>query len=116
MPVPGGSPEAWSPPQRARASFDPERSGDLIVLLKPQITPIANPTGSVATHGSAWDYDRQVPILFWWKGIKPAERAEPAMTVDIMPTLAAIIGLPVPVGEIDGHCLTLSGVSCPLAD
>ena len=23
---------------------------------------------SVAGHGSPWDYDRQVPILFWWQG------------------------------------------------
>lgn len=38
------------------------------------------------------------------------------MTVDIMPTLASLIGLPVPAGEIDGHCLDiLTGpeTNCP---
>ena len=114
MPLPSGSPESWTPAQRARASFDPERSGDLVVLLKPQVTPIASPTGTyVATHGSPWEYDRQVPIIFWWKGIQRQERSEPAMTVDIMPTLARMIGLTVPAAEIDGRCLDLPGYRCP---
>lgn len=113
MPLPTGSPEAWTPAQRARASFDPARSGDLVMLLKPRIQPIPAPVGSyVATHGSPWDYDRQVPILFWRKGMGPSERAEPAQTVDIMPTLAALIGLKVPQGEIDGRCLDVAGASC----
>jgi arylsulfatase A-like enzyme len=77
-----------------------------MVTLKEHITPIADPvSGSVATHGSAWDHDRNVPILFWWKGIAPENRADSAKTVDIMPTLASLIGLPVPAAEIDGHCL-----------
>ncbi|MBA3677675.1 MAG: alkaline phosphatase family protein [Sphingosinicella sp.] len=107
LPVPVGSPQSWTLAQRARASFDAERSGDLVVLLKPDITPIAKPVTSVATHGSPWDYDRQVPILFWWKGVKAAERREPARTVDILPTLAALIGLVVPKAEIDGRCIDL---------
>lgn len=112
MAIPRGSPDKWTLEQRARASFDPERSGDLVVLLKSQITPIANPTSSVATHGSVWDYDRQVPILFWWNGVRPEERAEAAMTVDILPTLAGMIGLDVPAQEIDGRCLKLARNRC----
>lgn len=112
MPIPSGSPDKWTLDQRARASFDPDRSGDLVVLLKSQITPIANPTGSVATHGSVWDYDRQVPILFWWNGVEREERPEAAMTVDILPTLAAMIGLSVPAQEIDGRCLKLARNRC----
>jgi len=30
----------------------------------------------------------------------------PVETTDIMPTLAAMIGLPVAPGSIDGHCLS----------
>lgn len=110
---PAGSAVNWTPAQRARASFDAERSGDLVVLLKPGISPITELTGSATTHGSAWDYDRQVPIIFWWDGVPRAERAEPAQVVDIMPTLAALIGLAVPAEEIDGRCLALPGVACP---
>ena len=98
----------WPLIDRVRASYDPARSGDLVVLQKPWITPIpkARP-GYVATHGSPWNYDRRVPILFWRKGMSGFEQPNAVETVDILPTLAALIGLPVPAVEIDGHCLDL---------
>jgi arylsulfatase A-like enzyme len=41
-------------------------------------------------------------------------RQEPIKTVDIMPTLAAMIGLPIAPGSIDGHCLAqVPTVTCP---
>jgi predicted AlkP superfamily pyrophosphatase or phosphodiesterase len=105
---PSGSPERWSLIERAAASFNPDRSGDLLIFLKPRVTPIPDPTmGYVATHGSIWDYDRRVPILFWWPGIKGFEQPLGVETVDIMPTLASLIGLDVPKAEIDGRCLDL---------
>lgn len=108
MPQPSRAPETWSLKERARASYYPGRSGDLIVALKERVTPIADPTkGYVATHGSFWDYDRRVPILFWWKGVAPFEQPLGVETVDILPTLATLVGLPVPAGEIDGKCLDL---------
>jgi hypothetical protein len=113
-PSPTSSPDKWSLIERARASFDAERSGDFIVLLKRDITPIANTTTYVATHGSPWDYDRRVPILFWRSGMAPADRGEAIETVDIMPTLAASIGLPIDTRSIDGECLRdVQGISCP---
>jgi predicted AlkP superfamily pyrophosphatase or phosphodiesterase len=115
-PSPSGPPESWSLLQEARASFDAERSGDLLLLLKPRITPMPDPIkGAVATHGSPWDTDRRVPILFWRKGIRHFEQPLGVETVDILPTLAALINLPVPKGEIDGRCLDLiagEGDSC----
>lgn len=106
-PEPSGPPEAWSLLDEVKASFDPERSGDFIVLLKPRITPIPTATGgALATHGSPWGYDRRVPILFWRKGVTHFEQPLGVETVDIMPTLAAEIGLPVAKGP-DGHCLDL---------
>ena len=98
---------------RAR-SIRVQRSGDLIVMLKPHITPIARPSaGYVATHGSPWDYDRRVPILFWRAGMTPAVREEAVETADIMPTLAAMLGLAVDPATIDGECLTVQGAACP---
>ncbi|MET0307615.1 MAG: alkaline phosphatase family protein [Sphingomonas sp.] len=99
-------PESWALIERARASYDPARSGDLVVVLKPRITAIPVPTGNVATHGSFWDYDRRVPIVFWRKGMTSFEQPLSVETVDIAPTLAALIHVPVPV-EIDGRCLDL---------
>jgi hypothetical protein len=116
-PAPAGPPDTWSLLDRAKASFDPTRSGDFIVLLKPRVTPVFDTShGYVATHGSPWDYDRKVPILFWRKGIVPFEQSLPVETVDILPTLAALIDVPITPGAIDGKCLDLDegpGSSCP---
>jgi len=107
-PAPSGPPESWTLLQEARASFDPERSGDFLVLLKPRVMSIAIPSQNyTATHGSPWDTDRRVPILFWRKNIRAMEQPLGVETVDILPTLAAFVGLPVPAAEIDGRCLDL---------
>jgi hypothetical protein len=111
-PVPTSSPDGWSLLQRARASFDPQRSGDFVVILKEHVTSIGHVTKSVATHGSPWDYDRRVPILFWRPGFRGATVQAPADTVDIMPTLAALIGLPLAPGSVDGHCLDGTPAFC----
>ncbi|WP_305095753.1 alkaline phosphatase family protein [Croceibacterium aestuarii] len=107
-PVPSGPVDEWSLEDRARASFYAPRSGDIVVLLKQAVTPIARPVpGAVATHGSPWDYDRRVPILFWRKGLAGFEQPLPVRVVDIAPTLAALAGVAIPEGEVDGRCLDL---------
>jgi arylsulfatase A-like enzyme len=116
-PSPTGRPENWSLIEEARASFYPERSGDLLLLLKPHVMSIPEQAtmGTVATHGSPWDMDRRVPILFWRKGMRHFEQPLGVETVDILPSLAALIGLPVAQSEIDGRCLDLQagdGDSC----
>tara|TARA_R100001244_G_scaffold39766_10_gene35996 strand:- start:3363 stop:5009 length:1647 start_codon:yes stop_codon:yes gene_type:complete len=108
--IPDGSPESWTLAQRVKASFHPDRSGDFIVLLKKAVTPIATTArGYVATHGSPWDYDRRVPILFWRAGMQHFEQSMPVMTVDIAPTLGALVGLEIPAADIDGKCLDIDG-------
>ncbi|MFM9935588.1 MAG: alkaline phosphatase family protein [Novosphingobium sp.] len=115
-PAPTGSPESWSLRDRAKASFYQPRSGDLVLLLKRGVVPIPTPgPGYVATHGSPWDYDRRVPILFWRKGMTGFEQPSPVETVDIAPTLTALLGLPVAPGTYDGRCLDLdagTGTTC----
>ncbi|MGE3691844.1 MAG: alkaline phosphatase family protein, partial [Novosphingobium sp.] len=109
-PMPSGTPDEWTILQRARASFYPGRSGDVQVMLKHGVVPIPDPNaGYVATHGSVWNYDRRVPILFWRKGLAGMEQPAPVETVDIAPTLAAIMGLAVPQGAFDGRCLDIDG-------
>ncbi|WP_294395141.1 alkaline phosphatase family protein [uncultured Sphingomonas sp.] len=98
--------------ERFNESFVPDRSGDIFIAFKPHASfgiP-ATPTASVAGHGSPWDYDRQVPMLFWWRGVTPDQRSEPVETVDIAPTLAAITGVPVP--QVDGKCLPQVAGEC----
>lgn len=108
---PSGLVDEWTLLDRAKASFNAERSGDLIVLLKPYVSLYPEPkrvdSDYTSSHGSAWDYDRRVPILFWWRGIAGFEQPAAVETVDIAPTLAALIGLDIPVSEIDGRALPL---------
>ena len=115
-PMPTTPPETWTLLERARASFDPERSGDLLVLLRPRVTSVVSPGKTyVETHGSPWDYDRRVPILFWRQGMPGFEQPLSVETVDIAPTLAATIGLP--VKGLDGRCLDLdpdAGDTCAM--
>lgn len=108
---PHGLIDEWTLLERAKASFDPQRSGDLVVLLKPYVNiyhlPENSETDYVTTHGSPWNYDRRVPILFWWPGVRGFEQPTPVETVDIAPTLATLLGLEIPADEIDGRALKL---------
>lgn len=107
-PLPTGNPQDWTLRDRARASFDVARSGDVVILLGRAIAPIPEPQlGYTATHGSAFDYDRRVPIVFWRRGMPGFEQPAPVETVDIAPTLAALLGLSVGDGAFDGRCLDL---------
>ena len=83
----------------------------MLILLDRAVTPIpeAMPGAYVATHGSVYDYDRRVPMLFWRRGMRAFEQPAPVETVDIAPTLAALVGLRVSEGMFDGRCLDLDG-------
>lgn len=109
-PMPAASPQDWTMRERARASFDPERSGDVYMMLTRAVVPIIEGRpGYTATHGSPYDYDRRVPLIFWRRGVPGMEQPQPVETVDIAPTLAAIVGLKVPEGAFDGRCLDIDG-------
>jgi predicted AlkP superfamily pyrophosphatase or phosphodiesterase len=98
--------------ERFHESYDKERSGDIQVQFSERASigmPRA-PGDTIAGHGSPWDYDRRVPILFWWPGITPEDRKEPIETVDIAPTLAAITHVPAP--EVDGKCVATVAGTC----
>ena len=85
-----------------RHSYDPQRSGDLIVQLAP--TCLISSYGSGTTHGTPYLYDRAVPLVFFGPGIAPARVPGHAATVDIAPTLAGQLGVPAPEG-LDGRAL-----------
>lgn len=108
---PSGPPDQWTLMDRAKASFNPERSGDLVVMLKPYVTLYDIPKDAdkdyISSHGSPWDYDRRVPILFWWRGIEGFEQPAAIETVDIAPTLANLVGLKLAPTEMDGRVLQL---------
>lgn len=107
-PMPVGAPQEWSALQKIRASYDPERSGEVYAVLHRAVVPVSTPKAgatTVTSHGTVWDYDRRVPMLFWRKGMAGFEQPEPVETVDIAPTLAGMLGLKLPEGTFDGRCL-----------
>jgi len=54
--------------------------------------------------GTAWDGGVRVPMIARWPGVIPAGSIckEPAMTIDVLPTVAKFIGAELPKEKIDG--------------
>lgn len=96
-------PVQLSVPERIRRSFVPGRSGDFLIALQPLFTFDEPP--DVVSHGSPWDYDRRVPMVFWgpWRA---EVRREPVRTVDLAATLARELDLK-PTEPLDGRPLRL---------
>jgi predicted AlkP superfamily pyrophosphatase or phosphodiesterase len=84
--------------RRFRASFDLERSPDLMIQFKPHYLLQG---GLGTTHGSAYGYDSRVPMIFLGAGVAAGVHEQRAATVDIAPTLATLVGVPVP-DHVDG--------------
>jgi arylsulfatase A-like enzyme len=58
----------------------------------------------VAAHASGYDYDSNVPLIFYGAGVKPGRVTDFVRTVDLAPTLAAIAGVK-PSERLDGVVL-----------
>jgi len=76
--------------------FEPRRDGDLIVIQDPYF--LYGATGT--THGTPFDYDSHVPVIFMGAGIKPGHYYQKIAVNDIAPTLAAIAGVETPSGSV----------------
>jgi len=84
----------------ARLSYVAGRSGDLVFLSDPYWIGQANGT----THGTVYDYDQRVPLLFAGAGIKPGRYLVPATPADLAPTLAHLVGIT--MAHTDGQVRT----------
>jgi len=80
--------------QLFRNSFFQPRSPHVTARLKQYIYLDNRPGGT--GHGTPYDYDRHVPIVFMGPGIKPGNYSQPCGPEDIAPTLAALLGLDYP--------------------
>jgi hypothetical protein len=52
-------------------------------------------------HGSAYHYDRWVPFIVYGAGVPAGTHDERAATLDLAPTLAALLGITTPA-DLDG--------------
>ncbi len=78
--------------RRALLSFNRDRSGDVFFQTKPYYFNKA--TGS--THGTPYNYDNQVPLLWFGFRVPVGVRTERVGVDDLAPTLAHLLGLPAP--------------------
>ena len=87
--------------QSVRHNFHPKRSGDVFIVFEPNWF-INDFEGLIvaSTHGSPWNYDTYVPIVFAGAGLTPAIVDRRVLTVDIAATLAAYLGIKAPSGSV----------------
>lgn len=90
-----------------RHSFSPTRmTSELgkygVDVRMPEGTYNGGATGT--GHGTAYFYDRTVPIIFLGAGVRPGHRSEIARTVDLAPTLAQLAGVAAS-NDLDGRLL-----------
>ncbi|GLK48638.1 alkaline phosphatase [Brevundimonas intermedia] len=110
-------PEMMSLRERMRLSTVPERSPDIQFAWAQNVTMGGRVGSTLAGHGTPWEYDRRVPILFWWPGATGEERFLPIRTIDIAPTLAHVMGVASP--KVEGRCIDLNGFAvadCPATE
>lgn len=87
-----------------RRSTFPGRGHDIKLRYKKNYLVAYAPYGS--SHGSPYDYDTHVPLVYYGFGM-PARRIERRVaTVDVAPTLARLLRLSVKDNKFDGQLLT----------
>lgn len=86
-------------------SVNEERSGDIALLTAEYSFFSGGVSGT--THGSPYEYDRHVPLLFFGPRIKPGRYGTASRPNDIVPTLAELLHLPTPPGS-DGIVLGIA--------
>ena len=87
-------PDGTSVASMMRRSYRAESDRDLVFVLKAFFMPGSRAVGT--THGSPYAYDTHVGHLWYGPGILPAVRGERVGVDDIAPTLAGLLGVPVP--------------------
>lgn len=74
--------------------FDYQRSGDILYLLQPGYLPVADESEKKGTsHGSAFNYDTHVPLLWYGGGLKAKDVFRPMDITDISATLTHLLFL-----------------------
>ena len=83
----------------AALSAKDRRSGDLIVITKRYWYLVGRNIANATGHGTAYDYDQQVPLILFGAGIKAGQYDNAATPADIAPTLARLANVPLPKAE-----------------
>ena len=88
----------WDPADRdvrfALNDYDPERSGEAYLI--PRRGVIVYPDARGSTHGSQYEYDTNVPLVFWGGGVKAGVSDADRTPYDFAPTVGKLLGVALP--------------------
>ena len=82
----------------ALTNFD-GRSGDLIIVTKPNWPLGGRAAAEAGSHGTPYDYDQRVPVILFGSGIKAGRYDRTTTPADIAPTLARVAGIQMSTAE-----------------
>jgi len=95
--------------QAVAEGYYADRSGDIIVIVKPNYMFWGVPAGVQQNqgiqHGTPYDYDAHVPLIFLGAKIKPGKYAERVRINELAPTVGRLLGVPYK-GDPKGRVLT----------
>jgi predicted AlkP superfamily pyrophosphatase or phosphodiesterase len=80
--------------RRVVNGFHRARSGDVWIITKP--FAFVTEGNLATTHGSPYNYDTHVPVLFFGQGVRPGRYHVECTPSDLAPTLAALLGVEMP--------------------
>jgi len=86
----------------AARGFNAERSGDLVIVVKPFYL---QRTESGTSHSTPYSYDTHVPVIFYGPRIAAGSYSNPISPSDIAPTLSTLLKIEPPVNMV-GRVLT----------
>lgn len=82
-------------------ALPPEMPAEVVITGAEFAVPLGS---TYAQHGSPWDYDAHVPVIFYGAPFKPGKYDAFARVVDMAPTLAWVTATP-PLERLDGRVL-----------
>jgi len=88
--------------EQAARGFNAERSGDMVIVVKPFFMQRSE-VGT--THSTPYSYDTHVPVIFYGADVMAGSYAEPSSPSDIAPTLSSLLGIEPPSNKV-GRVLT----------
>jgi hypothetical protein len=79
----------------AQNDFDAERSGDAFLVPRPHVLMHWDPARG-SGHGTHYDYDTNVPLVFWGAPFRARSVDSASTPYDLAPTLAELLGITLP--------------------
>jgi predicted AlkP superfamily pyrophosphatase or phosphodiesterase len=89
--------------RHAALGYFPGRSGDVVFLARP-FAFFGQGRFLRGDHGTPYRYDAHVPLLFYGTGVQAGTVRRPVSTLDIAPTVSAVLGIE-PPAQCEGQAL-----------